>query len=309
MVRQSTRSFGREIEIGGRIRFEGVTLGNKYKLGHTYRDTATIKNPDDEFLRWINIEGSRMLNSPGIRPLNFIKKNEFELPAYVVLVTSHKSSSLVENPWDDKVDYENAEIKYWGDAKFSNSKGVDDWNGNKVVRKIFDKVGDKGSYDFATPFLHFSKPKKGEVIFNGLCVLDSLELNWFWDEVEKIPIQNYLMHLRILDCEEVDMDWLHDRVAAGSLQSLDKGSLPPTSWKNYKSGRLKPLRIFKKDIKSTDSQLPKKEGDIKFLNSLTKYEPYDFEKIIVGLFTQFGQVVHNISGTKPTGDGGFDFFW
>lgn len=284
-------------------------MGNKFKLGQTYRDTATINKLDDQFLRWINIEGSRMLNSPGIRPLNFInKKSKFDLPAYVILVTNNKSSSLVENPWEDKVDYANAEIKYWGDAKFSNTKGIDDWNGNKVVRKIFDKSVDKGSSDFATPFLHFSKPKKGEVIFNGLCVLDNLELNWFWDEVEKTPIQNYLMHLRILDCAEVDIDWLHDRAAAHSLKSLDKGSLSPTSWNNYKSGRLRPLKIFKKEIKSPESQLPKNVEDIDFLNGLTKYDPYDFEKIIVGLFTQFGQVVHNISGTKRTRDGGFDFF-
>ena len=83
------------------------------------------------------------------------------------------------------------------------------------------------------PFLHFSKPQKGEIVFNGLCILDNLELTWFWDPNKKIPVQNYLMHLRILDCEAVDVDWLHNRVNAETKEKLEATYKEPEGEPSY----------------------------------------------------------------------------
>ena len=283
-------------------------MKNRYLLGRFYRDTGTPFKTEDQFMRWVNIDGSRMPNSPGIRPLAYSKIKDAELPAYVILVTAN-TSRLSDNPWEDKVDYENAEIKHWGDAKFDVVKGIDDWKGNKTVRKIYNRIVANNSEWFHTPFLHFSKPEKGWVVFNGLCVLDNLELTWFWDDLKKIPVQNYLMHLRILDCPEVDMEWLHQRANVNSLNDPDQDSRAPEVWKFYKAGGIKSLRVHKKEIKSLVEQIPDKNTmEFRFLENLTLYKPYDFEKIIVGLFQQFGEIVHNVKGTKPTGDGGFDFY-
>src|SRR5215203_2180387 len=62
------------------------------------------------------------------------------------------------------------------------------------------------------PILHFSKKATGTLRFNGLCILDRLELTWFEDQGR--PVRNYRAHLTILDEEFVDVTWLHSRVTA-----------------------------------------------------------------------------------------------
>ena len=76
-----------------------------YELGATYVDKGGSSHPGDQFLRWVNIPGSGMLNSPGIRPLKNIHGALPEgLPAYLVLVTHEKSAARGHNPWEDIVD-------------------------------------------------------------------------------------------------------------------------------------------------------------------------------------------------------------
>jgi hypothetical protein len=66
----------------------------EYRLWKTYVDKGTKKDSQDQFLGWINIAGSGMLNSPGIRPLNYVTTllSESDLPAYLVLVTHEKTA-------------------------------------------------------------------------------------------------------------------------------------------------------------------------------------------------------------------------
>ena len=49
-----------------------------YRLGKKYRDKAKIAQ-GDEFLSWINVPGSGMLNSPGIRGLKYVHMTELPL--------------------------------------------------------------------------------------------------------------------------------------------------------------------------------------------------------------------------------------
>ena len=82
----------------------------KYKLGGIYVDKGSRTHAEDQFLRWCNVDGSGMPNSPGIRPLKYTSKlSEGGLPAYLILVT-HDVTSGQSNPWDDIVDLSNAEI-------------------------------------------------------------------------------------------------------------------------------------------------------------------------------------------------------
>ena len=48
----------------------------RYRLGHDYRDTGSVNNPDDQFLGWINLPGSGMRNMGGIRPLKFVSLDD-----------------------------------------------------------------------------------------------------------------------------------------------------------------------------------------------------------------------------------------
>lgn len=278
----------------------------KYKLGHQYVDKGSRKHPDDQFLRWVNIDGSGMLNSPGIRPLSYvsgISKNK--LPAYLILVT-HDVTSGHLNPWDDVVDLSNAEILYWGDAKANVDKTVDEFAGNKVLRTIYDYIL-SGDRELIPPILHFSKPKKGQVQLNGLCVMDNLEISWFDDNGK--PIQNYHNKLTILDCAEVCLDWLHHRAKSNSIEAIDDHPNCPPAWKKYKKGNKIPLDIWMKQIRTKEAQLPAEDSkDAGILEQLLELEPFQFEKVIVSLFQQMTEITHHISGTRQTSDGGIDFF-
>jgi len=279
----------------------------EYELGFTYTDKGGISHPDDQFLRWVNIQGSGMLNSPGIRPLkNIHGVLPGDLPAYLVLVTHEKSAAGNLNPWEDIVDLSTAEILYWGDSKAHPKKRLDDFAGNAVLRRVFDYLLD-GDRAAAPPVLHFSKPEQGVVKFNGLCVLERLDLAWFYDAGQ--PVRNYHARLRILDCDKVPLAWLHHRAQAETVASLDNHPGCPIVWRRYKKGDTVAIDIWHPRIRSTSSQLPDEGSDDDLLlQSLTNLQPFDFERVVVAVFRENREVTHHIEGTRPTRDGGFDFF-
>jgi len=279
---------------------------NKYRLGNRYIDKGSRRNSADQFLRWINVDGSGMLNSPGIRPLKYTSElHENNLPSFLVLVT-HEVTSGRLNPWDDIVDLSNAEILYWGDAKANPNKDIDDFRGNATLRAIYNYLL-TGERELVPPILHFSKPEKGYVQFNGLCVLEKLDITWFDDH--GYPTPNYHAKLKILDCRDVATDWLHHRVSQSEIHNLDAHPDCPDAWRQYKKGNLKPINIWATQIKSKDDQLPEENSqDDSILKALNKIDAFAFEKIIVSLFRQLKDITHQISGTKKTGDGGFDFY-
>jgi restriction endonuclease Mrr len=273
-----------------------------FRIGHTYKDRGGVTKDGDEFLAWVNLPGSGMLNSPGIRPLKYVHKLS-PLPAYLILVTHEKRRGML-NPWDDVIDHSTGQILYWGDAKFDKKKRHIDFTGNKVLEAIYHYLLD-GHMEFSPPILHFSKPQKGEVRFNGLCVLDRLELSWFDDHGK--PVRNFRAHLTILDVDEVSISWLHERASATSAANLVNGA--PVGWKQYLKGNIRKLDLWKSSIRSTKAQLPPEGSpDSNILLQLGALTPTQFEAIVVALFSQMTTICHSITRTRPTADGGFDFY-
>lgn len=273
-----------------------------YKIGHEYIDKGGSSHPEDQFLRWINIDGSGMRNADGIRALNFISKKSDHNPAYIILI-SH-DIKRTGNPWEDKVDFNTATILYWGDAKLDRDKKYNEFRGNKRMLQAWESKLD-GRLEEVPPILHFSKPRKGIVKFNGLCVLDDLQITWF--EQKGTPVKNYRFVLKILDQDTVDVNWLHYRANNHELHLLNKNA--PHVWKQYLKGKLLKLDIWSKKILTKEQQLPEigtKDSDI--LDILHKQSPIGFEAIVVDLFKNLPNVSHKITRTRPTADGGFDFF-
>ena len=279
----------------------------EYELGHTYVDKGSKRHPDDQFLRWFNIRGSGMLNSPGIRPMkNVHRVIPNGLPAYLILVTHEKSAVSGLNPWQDIVDLSNAEILYWGDSKAHPTKRLDDFAGNAVLRGMFDYLLE-GKREAAPPVLHFSKPAAGVVKFNGLCVLDNLDLAWFYNAGR--PVRNYHARLKILDCDKVGLAWLHHRAQSETIALIDEHPDCPNTWRRYKKGETVTIDIWRPEIRSKSSQLPREGSDDDLLlQRLNSLEPFDFERVVVAMFEEIREVTHHIEGTRATGDGGFDFF-
>jgi hypothetical protein len=280
-------------------------MKNTYRLGYEYVDKASKTNESDQFLRWINLKGSGMRNTPGIRPLNYINKIMGEVPAYLIFVTNDKSSGE-NNPWDDIVDFSSGEILYWGDAKYDKSKKYNEFEGNTKLEIIYNLILEN-KREQIPPILHFSKPKKGLVRFNGLCILEKLELTWFVDKQTALPIKNYRCHLKILDIDEVEIEWLHSRAKAENTNNID--ILAPKVWKDYKKGVTNKLQVWKNKIRNESSQLPDVGTlDDGILDQLVVLTPNQFEAVVVSLFRQMKEVTHSITQTRPTRDGGFDFF-
>ena len=277
-------------------------MSNTYKIGHNYRDILSVSRERDEFVSWFSLKGSGIGNSGGIRSAKYLKINS-HLPCYIVLITRNISHRWY-NPWEDIVDYSSGAIYYWGDAKFDSEKNYDEFRGNKHLKNVFDKILENKLSE-VPPILHFSKVESGVVKFNGLCALTNLELTWFEDKGN--PVKNYRCELTILDIDKVQIDWLHYRVNSKSLSTLNDNA--PEVWKDYIKGNIKKMDVWSKSILGKEDQLPPEQSnEAMLLNNLSDLTPTQFEAVVVELFRNLPHVNHKIVRTRPTADGGFDFF-
>ena len=274
----------------------------EYKVGHQYIDKGGSSHPEDEFLRWINIEGSGMRNADGIRALNYVSKKSDHLAAYIILI-SHEVKRT-GNPWEDIIDQNSATILYWGDAKLDKKKKYNEFRGNKRLLQAWEAILE-GRANEVPPILHFSKPKKGVVKFNGLCALTDLQITWFQHNGE--PVKNYRFELTILDQDVVTVDWLHWRAKNNDINNVNK--IAPKTWNDYVDGNVKKLDIWAKSILKKADQLPdQNSGDGNVLQQLHNLGDIEFEAVVVELLSSLPHVSHKVTRTRPTRDGGFDFF-
>ena len=274
----------------------------EYKVGHEYIDKGGSSNEKDQFLRWINLDKSGMRNADGIRALNYVSKNSDCLPAYIILV-SHEIKR-VGNPWEDIVDFNSATIYYWGDAKLDERRRYNEFRGNKRMLQVWERILE-GDLQEVPPILHFSKPKRGIVKFNGLCILHDLQLTWY--EQEGVPVKNYRFELKILDQDVVKISWLHNRATNSDPRILNTNA--PRIWTEYLHGNTRKMDIWAKNIQSKEEQMPESGSkDSEVLQELHDLSPTEFEAIVVELFKNLPHVSHKITRTRPTKDGGFDFY-
>ena len=168
-----------------------------FEIGKEYRDTGKPKSSEDQFMGWINLEGSGIRNAGGIRGLKSLRTGSHGLDA-LILVTSHKSSNL-HNPWNDKVNQDDSELFYWGDAKNHPSKNMMDFQGNRYLKQ---------AEETQIPILHFIRNRQSYVEFSGLYLLQTLEEKQMTDQGELID--NLFSTLKRTQDNVVDCDWLKD---------------------------------------------------------------------------------------------------
>jgi HJR/Mrr/RecB family endonuclease len=277
---------------------------NHYRVAYTYTDRGNPHLTGDEFSGWLAIDGHTIGMTGGIRPRSFIHPIGTAMPAYVVLVTANIAGSYA-NPWHDIIDDRAGVVRYWGDAKYSErKKSCDEFVGNRCLRAIYDEllIGERKTLP---PILHFSRPSTGQIVFNGLCALETMELTWFEDRGR--PIRNYRYGFSILDTEFVKLDWLRSRVVATSNQSLIDGA--PDAWADYIRGRTRRRQIWKARVLNQEAQLPKSGSpDDRILKQLLALSPMQFESVIVALLREMKSIEHTITQTRYVNDNGFDFF-
>jgi len=278
-----------------------------YKINNLYVDTGGSSRENDEFLRWINIPGSGMGNSEGIRSLNFVGKDSNDLPAYIILI-SHEVKRA-GNPWQDEIDKTGRKINYWGDAKTHSYKGIDDFKGNKRIKKVWQALATNKDPKKIPPILHFSKPRPGVVLFNGLCVLDDLKVGYFFEYGAKV--KNYRMELSILDCLEVKIEWLHAR-ARGNITHTN-GPFTPQAWSNYIEGLLS-IKNQNRVLDPIISEVPAAKlnpiairfPDNKLIDLISKIPKEEFGALIEEIICGFSDVKHYLN-SKVSTNSGFEF--
>ena len=243
-----------------------------------------------------------MRNADGIRALNYVSKKSDHLPAYIILI-SHEVKRI-GNPWEDIVDHNTATIMYWGDAKLDKIKGYSEFRGNMRLLQTWEAILD-GRINEVPPILHFSKPKKGIVKFNGLCALTDLQITWFEQQSE--PVKNYRFKLTILDQDVINVRWLHERANNKDISQLN--ATAPKTWTDYINGKINKLDVWAKSILKKEDQLPEtNSADGKVLSQLHDLGNLEFEAVVVAILSSLPHVSHKITRTRPTRDGGFDFY-
>ncbi|PTX14723.1 restriction endonuclease [Pontibacter mucosus] len=277
-------------------------MSNVFIISHNYKDILSVSREEDQFVSWFSCSESGIGNSGGIRSARYLNIRA-DLPAYIVMITRNINHRWY-NPWEDTIDYSSGSIFYWGDAKHHEKTSYDGFRGNRHLKNVWEKVLENRRSEIP-PILHFSKVKSGLVKFNGLCVLTNLELTWFEDQGK--PVKNYRCELSILDEEEVDVAWLHQRVKCEDLKTLNETA--PRVWQDYIRGNTRKLDVWSRSIRSRDEQLPPEMSrEAQLLSQLSELTPTQFEAVVVELFRNLPHVHHKITRTRPTADGGFDFF-
>ncbi len=256
-----------------------------FLIDRVYRDSTDLSR--NEFYTRLKVK-----NSGGIRP----KRARDGGIAYLVLVSSHVSVATY-NPWEDVLDPAQGRIWYWGDAKLHDTKLRDDWEGNKYLQLVWAAVNE-GRFSQVPPILHFSKPKRGYVCFNGVAVLADLRDAWM--EEKGARVRNYRAFLDVLPIDRIPLSWLHSRI-----EGVEAGA--PSEWRRYRAtGQHERLIVHARRIQRPEDQLPAAGPARELLTTLTKIDPFAFERLVVRAFQQT-EIGHEIVQTRNVRDGGFDF--
>jgi hypothetical protein len=87
---------------------------NAYRVGYSYRD-LTKRVLEDEFINWLDTNGSTIGTTGGIRPKKYLSEklkenfSEISVPSTLILTTTNISQQY-HNPWEDSVDYNSGQI-------------------------------------------------------------------------------------------------------------------------------------------------------------------------------------------------------
>lgn len=203
-----------------------------YKLFETYKDSASPKREEDQFLRWLSVNNKTIKNTGGIRPRYFdYLENYKNYPAFVVLATDDRPGEVNLSEWEDIIDIDKGKILYWGDAKYNDiyeKHGYLAFFGNKNIQKI-NKIMQKNLRNLIPPIFHFMKKKKGFMFFTGVYLIEEINVKEFYSKNKKI--QNFQISLDRIDIPELNLNWVHDRTNAKDINDLTSNN--PNQWNGY----------------------------------------------------------------------------
>ncbi|EDM68693.1 hypothetical protein PE36_01892 [Moritella sp. PE36] len=309
-----------EIKINDILRYKKPACHeNAYEDGHLNFHFLT------------NVPTSKKLQlEKGINPSAALKTSDKELVRPVILISSSPNKKgSAETPWQDFYDTDNGHIRYFGDNK-EPGKDPTQAPGNKALLEAFRLAH---SHDIKerqkTPPIVFFKRvtvngvPKGYPMFQGLGIINSIELVTQWDNNKQQSFTNYAFDFTVLcmakEHDTFEWDWINSRRHPNfSIQDTNKKA--PASWNQwFKSGanelntvrrRVSKLQI----VKSADQKPTIGSEQDAILNKIYKF--YDGRKHHFEALAEF--ITERVIGkelgiyhkgwiTQGSSDGGADF--
>ena len=258
-------------------------------------------------------------------------------PAIFLTSNPYKAGSS-DTPWHDVLRPDIGHIRYFGDNKIKNIKNpiIEDPKkaGNLALIKQFNFHSSNKEEDrlLASPILCFKTEKlkkdaKGFMSFQGLCIIERVELVTQIDGDTNLPFSNYCFDLLVLsnkdESEFFNYQWINER----RIDPLSKKAfeLAPHAWKHWvKKGNISFPTIRRNSlsglvISESDQQPAPKTPEDSIRTKI--YNFYGGSKVNKdkGRFEYLAslvasRVINNRGGTyqmgwvtKKGGDGGVDF--
>ena len=278
-----------------------------------------------------NVPTSKKLQlEKGINPSAALKTSDKELVRPVILISSSPNKKgSAETPWQDFYDADNGHIRYFGDNK-EPGKDPAQAPGNKALLEAFRLAHSHDIKDRQkTPPIVFFKRvtvngvPKGYPMFQGLGIINSIELVTQWDNNKQQSFTNYAFDFTVLcmakEHDTFEWDWINSRRHPNfSIQDTNKKA--PASWNQwFKSGanelntvrrRVSKLQI----VKSADQKPTIGSEQEAILNKIYKF--YDGRKHHFEALAEF--ITERVIGkelgiyhkgwiTQGSSDGGADF--
>lgn len=309
-----------EIKINDILRYKKPACHeNVYEDGHL----------NFHFLTHVSTSKKLQLEK-GINPSAAIKTSDKELVRPVILISSSPNKKgSAETPWQDFYDADNGHIRYFGDNK-EPGKDPAQAPGNKALLEAFRLAH---SHDIKerqkTPPIVFFKRvtvngvAKGYPMFQGLGIINSIELVTQWDNNKQQSFTNYAFDFTVLcmakEHDTFEWDWINSRRHLNfSIHETNKKA--PASWNKWLKDGANSLnairrRVSKLQIVKSSEQKPTKGSEQEvILNKI--YQFYDNKKHHFEALAEF--ITERVIGkelgiyqrgwiTQGSSDGGADF--
>jgi len=241
-----------------------------------------------------------------------------------------KSGGSLETPWEDTFDPDNGHIRYYGDNKDPDTDPSLS-PGNRILIdafKIHLSPEKEQRENYGVPIIFFRRVAhdgriKGNILFQGYGIIQSVQLITQYDQKNKRYFSNYVFDFAVFSLvnenENFSWQWINDR-RNSDFTVKETYRLAPVSWQNWvKYGyeaiekcrrRVSNLMI----IKTTDQKPNAGTKEEKILQAIYAYyegKKHSFEALALfiaqRLFVKSGAKFVKGWITPSTGDGGADF--
>lgn len=218
--------------------------GDQYVVGKEYRNAREASK--NEYYGWLNGPLNGGVNSGmGIHRLQNPRTGDCE---FLVFYSSDGPSES-RDPWEDVINLDDGVVRYWGGSKAGSGPDPLAGLGNSWVKTQYCETYAKNNRSAAPPVLLFRKDRSGYVTFCGLCIMTGLSVERHRDDGEIVV--NYLIDMKILDTDTVELEWIHRKARTG----YDVGG--PKAWNHWvDTGTIRQYSIYNQEIRTTSEQYP-----------------------------------------------------